>query len=244
MKIILHTFIALILLFSCDPDLIQNNRRVLIEAQVTDDSNGGIPDVPINSAIGERSIFSSSDTSPLDFYIENVVGVGVTDSSGNASFTSLSPKRDFDNFTIAINATEDSFVTAALPDFGVVLYEFTEDTGLNIVLPMTTLRRKAALQVKLENTSGNENRLSYQITSARQVQVFFVPEGEEGDITDITYEGSINLENPLREIEIPTLQGTSTTFSYQIIDDTNTVLEEDTILISINQGAQDYAFSY
>ncbi len=236
MNKITNTFIIICFTFLSCGDPIEDNRRIAFEVKVADENNQPLSDIDVNVAIFRRGasaiIFSVSS-------FEGIIGLGKTNTIGEARITSLRPSLNNDKINVIINGDNDFESTSINNDYGIVLYELERANDFEIFLPDVTLRKNATLNFSIDHTSSLDT-LSYSLEYSTRIQKFQFPEGEEMTTTvieDIVFPDSENAS-----ILLNTLESTSAIFSYQLRN--NGVIASDTIEIPVNQNTVNYVFEF
>jgi len=211
-------FLISIILYSCEPE-IKENERTAIEGTVIDFEGNAIPNIPIK--VKTQNL---------------LLGEGSTDNIGSFKFTSLQSK--FDELTINVN-TEGG--NSSFGTYSIIYSNKPLQQGYN--LSDITLRRKATLLFNIEKTSSENNTLNWSLQYTEPFCEIYDDE-ETSQNTSRCYETTSLIEvldttNPNFESEIFSVQNTTAQFTYQLND-----AEPQTILIELTEATNFYEFEY
>ncbi len=234
-------FILLVLyvsLISCDS--IENNSRIAFELKVTDEENQPLSDIDVNASLRDTSTGVAFFIFPSFEGFEALIGVGSTDTQGEVSLISLNPELSLNEIAVVINGDEQFGESSVNQEYGIVIYQLDSIASRTTILPNTTLKRSATLEVEIVDVPEIEGSLDYSITYATRIQQFRFPSGEESISNTIQESG---LPAPTGIITLETLQNTTAIFAYSLTLSSGAV-ESNTIEIPINQETAQYAFEF
>lgn len=235
MKRILCILLITISFYSCIPEKVRiiSDKRISIEGKVlvADEPVGGIPVVSFGVS---RNYVDATPSHKLGF--------GRTLASGDFSFISLD-SRNLD-LSISINPPYEEIYNE---NYATLHYLYPEgDRPTHIMLEEINLPKKVNFTVKLENTSGTREELSYTLDFKNPENIYLLEEssgnGEEEPYHYRNYDrkgGTHNFSDGIKEEVLHTVEASEIIFKYTLGDN-----DPQEISIPVTSQENMYAFEY
>lgn len=234
-----------LLLVSCGTAL-EDNKRNIYHVEVRDDNDTPLDNIEINVAIF-RGMTNAGTEFPLRSFL-GFVGADITDSQGQATVLSLSlgPNNTRSLPYVVINGDDQvsgffiDNTTFLNPEYGSIAYEIGRTESNEVFLPMTTLKKRATLQLEISNTSETSDTLIYTLDYEKDVQLFQLGT-EQQDVLD-QMQGDVQSAGEVVQAQVPTLRNTTAMFTYILRNNGDST--PISIEIPITQENQVYEFSF
>jgi len=235
-----YFILFLIVLSSCEPDLVEDNRRTIVEVKITDSEQEALPNINVAYGVSEREIFIQ-DGDQINQRFQAVLGQDISNTSGDVSFISLVAKPQFNTQLIIINAESPFFNLVENPTYEKIIYKLNDAVDGSIRLPETTLRKKATVGFSIERLSAANTTLFYDLSFKRTTTVVDFSSGERLEDDRSFGELTPTIASDSRTLQIP--QGTSLLLTYSIFNGQE-LLEQGSEEYLINESTENFEFNF
>lgn len=224
-----------LLAINCSGDPILNNKRIAINVDVLD-ASGAVEGIEVNVEIFRRGSVSTIFPGVSSF--RGVIGTGITDETGNVRVLSFAPG-NVDSVAVIVNGDGDDIgVNSNYNTVFTVLSSLLSD---DVNLPAVTLSELANFNIRVENSSGTTDTLSFQLDYENPIQ-FVDSDGDLEELNNIEISETQTIEDPRFEITAESLQGTTLTFTYELRNEM--LVESNIVEIPIDTQNITYVFEY
>lgn len=245
-KYVLLLFLTPLFLVSCGYD-VENNRRIVFTGNLIDDAQNPIPNTLVylegRDFVGGAFLYSSSEDS-------HNLGEDYTNQVGKFQVVSLKSSTNIlhinrpDNFYFDDN---EGIITEYIEptSLGFTSIDFVNVSG-SMDLGELQLHRKATFNLKIAKVTTNNDSLKWQFSYTHASCYYFFENGILLEEESTCYENFADNYPQLQDISDPyfentyqTIIGGTATFTYQINNETEQVIE-----FNIDEPQENYVFEF